>query len=282
MATYAIGDIQGCYDDLQHLLENIKFDPEQDYLWFAGDLVNRGPKSLEVLRFIKALGDRAITVLGNHDLHLLAVWQHTHRHFKSNDTLQSILNAEDGTELLEWLRHQPLMHYDKALNYSMVHAGLPPQWSIKKALKRAQEVESVLRGEQFRDFLENMYGNTPKRWKKSLEGWDRLRFIVNCFTRLRYCSPKGKLQLIDKGHPGSQEEGYVPWFMVPDRKSRDDKIVFGHWSTLGLYLGHGVRSIDTGCLWGGALTALKIDNDSEAIISVGCKGERAPSGKRKA
>ena len=141
-------------------------------------------------------------------------------------------------------------------------------------------MESVLRGEQFHDFLENMYGNKPRRWKKNLEGWDRLRFIVNCFTRLRYCSADGRLQLADKGHPGSQQEGYLPWFMVPDRKSRDDQIVFGHWSTLGLYLGHGVRSIDTGCLWGGKLTALRIDDGSEEIISINCPGERTPTGKK--
>lgn len=280
MATYAIGDLQGCYDDLQRLLKKIDFDPQRDHLWFAGDLVNRGPKSLEVLRFVKGLGDHAVSVLGNHDLHLLAVWQHTHRHFKSNDTLQSILSAEDGTELLEWLRHQPLMHHDKKLGYAMIHAGLPPKWSLKKALKRAQEVESVLRGDHFRDFLENMYGNKPRRWKKSLEGWDRLRFIVNCFTRLRFCSPDGKLQLADKGSPGSQEEGYLPWFMVPNRKSRNQRIVFGHWSTLGLHLADGVRSIDTGCLWGGKLTALRLDDGSEEIIAIDCPGEKMPTGKK--
>lgn len=278
MPTYAIGDIQGCYDDLQRLLEKLKFDPGCDKLWFAGDLVNRGPKSLEVLRFVKGLGKRAVTVLGNHDLHLLAVWQHTHLHFKSNDTLQSILDAEDGDVLLHWLRQQPLMHYDKKLDYAMVHAGLPPQWKLKKALKLAAEVEAVLRGDDFHDFLDNMYGNKPNLWDEKLKGWDRLRFIVNCFTRLRYCSAEGKLELKQKGRPGKQEKGDLPWFQVPDRKSRKKRIIFGHWSTLGLHLADGVRGIDTGCLWGGSLTALRLDDGSENVISYNCRGEKKPTG----
>ncbi len=279
MATYAIGDIQGCYDELQQLLEKLRFDPASDRLWFAGDLVNRGPKSLEVLRFVKALDDAAVTVLGNHDLHLLAVWQHAHRHFKDNDTISSILQAPDGGELLEWLRHRPLMHYDAQLDYAMIHAGLPPQWSLKGALKRAAEVETVLRGPDFRDFLDSMYGNKPHTWKKSLEGWDRLRFIVNCFTRMRFCTPEGKLELKDKGGPGSQEAGYIPWFEVAERKTRDERIIFGHWSTLGLHLSDGVCAIDTGCLWGGSLTALRIDDGSEAVTSLACTAYHTPGVK---
>ena len=273
MATYAIGDIQGCYRELQQLLERIDFQPGRDRLWFAGDLVNRGPASLEVLRFIKNLGEDAVTVLGNHDLHLLAVWQNKHRHLKSNDTLRPILAADDRDELLHWLRGRPLMHDDAELGYSLVHAGLPPQWDRETALRCAGEVEEILQGAEFLGFLDHMYGNEPARWSSQLSGWARLRFSVNCFTRLRFCTADGTLDFREKGEPGSQATPLIPWFEVPGRRSAHMRIVFGHWSALGLYRGEGVYGIDTGCLWGDRLTALRLDSSEEAI-SEECGGTR--------
>ncbi len=272
MSTYAIGDIQGCYDELQQLLEQIHFDPGHDQLWFTGDLVNRGPKSLETLRFVKGLGGHAVTVLGNHDLHLLAVWQH--KHFKSNDTLGPIFKAADGEELLQWLRHQPLMHYDAALDYAMVHAGLPPQWSRDQALAHATEVETVLRGSRFHEFLGHMYGNKPSRWSDNLQGWDRLRFIVNCFTRMRFCREDGKLDFKHKGKLKNAPEDYYPWFELPQRCSREQRLVFGHWSALGLCQRDNVNGIDTGCLWGGELSALQLE--SGELHSLPCRGFQKP------
>ncbi len=270
MAVYAIGDLQGCYDELQRLLEKLRFEPSTDRLWLTGDLVNRGPKSLEVLRFVRGLGDAAVAVLGNHDLHLLAVHHDKHRHFKSNDTLQPILAAPDREELLDWLRQLPLLHHDEALDAVMVHAGLPPQWDLTTARRCAAEVEEVLRGPLLVEFLEHMYGNRPHLWSPALQGWERLRFSVNCFTRLRFCTPEGRLDFERKGRPGSQEGPYLPWFQVPGRRSAEVRIIFGHWSTLGLHLNDGVRGIDTGCLWGGTLTALRLDDSSDTVVSIAC------------
>lgn len=281
MATYAIGDIQGCFDELQQLLTKIAFDPAIDTLWFAGDLVNRGPKSLETLRYIKGLGSHAVVVLGNHDLHLLAVWQQTNHHHSRNDTLNAILSADDGEELLEWLRRRPLFHHDPQLGYAMVHAGLPPQWDLETAARCANEVEKVLRGKKFRKFLDHMYGNKPKQWSEKLAGWERLRFIVNCFTRLRFCSKDGTLELNQKGAPGSQQGDSIPWFKVQKRKSRKQRIIFGHWSTLGLYMKKRVYSIDTGCLWGGRLTALQIDGDKPRLHQLRCKMACRPVSMKK-
>lgn len=282
MATYAIGDIQGCYDELRQLLDKLDFDPARDRLWFAGDLVNRGPKSLETLRFIKGLGERAVAVLGNHDLHLLAVWKRVHRHHSSNDTLDAILAADDGEALLDWLRHRPLFHHDRKLGYAMVHAGLPPQWTLEQAGHHAREVEQVLRGDRFTDFLDNMYGNNPRLWSEQLEGWERLRFIVNCLTRMRFCTPDGKLDLKQKGAPGSQEGDAIPWYKVPKRRSRKehDALIFGHWSTLGLYTKRNVFGIDTGCLWGGKLTALRIDLPTPESIQLKCRMACKPISKK--
>ncbi len=257
MARYAIGDIQGCYDDLRALLDTLHFDPEKDRLWLVGDLVNRGPNSLEVLRFVKNLGKRAISVLGNHDLHLLALSQGNRRHY-NNTSLDAILKAPDRDELIDWLRRRPLMYRHKKTGFNLIHAGLPPQWDARTARARAKEVEAVLRGPEFSDFCQQMYGNDPDQWSDDLKGMERLRFITNCFTRLRYCDPKGRLGLREKGAPNGRNNGFMPWFRVPDRASRDDKIIFGHWSTLG-YLHEGnVWAIDTGCVWGGQLTALRV------------------------
>ena len=276
MAIYAIGDIQGCYDEFQRILDLIEFNPSKDKLWLAGDIVNRGPKSLEVLRLVKSLGSSTITVLGNHDLHLLALSQGNQRHYKHGG-LTDILEAPDREELIHWLRHQPLMYQHKELRYSLIHAGLPPQWDIPTALLRARELEVALQGAAFHDFCHAMYGNEPSRWSDDLTGMDRLRFITNCFTRLRYCTPDGRLAMREKGSPGSQGAGVIPWYQVPGRASRNDQIIFGHWSTLGFYNGNNVWAIDTGCLWGGKLTALKIkDKKKPKPIHLSCPGALKP------
>ncbi|MGH8402201.1 MAG: symmetrical bis(5'-nucleosyl)-tetraphosphatase, partial [Gammaproteobacteria bacterium] len=254
MAIFAIGDIQGCYDELRHLLDRIRFNPAEDTLWLTGDLVNRGPKSLDVLRFVKDLGDNAICVLGNHDLHLLALASGQDKH-KSADTLDAVLAAPDRDTLLDWLRHRPLLHHDAALGYTLIHAGLPPQWDLETATDCAHELENVLRDNAYREFFNHMYGNQPNHWSPDLSGIERLRFIVNCFTRLRYCTADGILDLTSKGAPGSQPEPYMPWFEVPDRASATLHILFGHWAALGEVKGHNVYPLDTGCVWGGRLTA---------------------------
>ncbi len=256
MAVYAIGDVQGCYEQLQALLERVAFDPTRDRLWFAGDLVNRGPHSLETLRLARSLD--AVCVLGNHDLHLLAAACHP-RSLKTKDTLGQVLEAPDAEALLDWLRRRPLLHHDEALGYALIHAGLPPQWDLETARACAAEVEAVLRGDEHGEFFAQMYGNQPDIWSPSLTGMDRLRFITNCFTRLRFCDAEGRLALDQKGPPGSQPAELRPWFAWPQRRSRDTRILFGHWSTLGAYDGDRVHALDTGCLWGGKLTAARLD-----------------------
>lgn len=275
MTVYAIGDLQGCLDQFQALLEKIAFDPDQDQLWLAGDLVSRGPKSLETLRYVRALGDRAICVLGNHDLNLLAVAQGKGRNH-SKDRIEPVLDAPDRDELLEWLRHRPLLHYDAQLGYAMVHAGLAPQWNLEDALDRAREVEACLRGPEHGALLTHMYGSQPDRWQESLSGWERLRFSVNCFTRLRYCTADGRLELSAKDAPGSQAPGLYPWFQTPGRRSTDVAIVFGHWSTLGIHVGDNVFGMDSGCVWGGHLSALRLDGE-HAIVQVDCPAHQAPT-----
>lgn len=260
MAVYAIGDVQGCYDELMRMLDLVNFEPSQDQVWLAGDLVNRGPKSAEVIRFAIEQGDDVVkAVLGNHDLHLLAYSVGVTKHNHYMDTLESVLKAEDSDELLFWLRHQPLFHHDRDIGFSMVHAGLPPKWTIKKAVKRAKEVEFVLQGDNWREFFKYMYGNQPDSWSKDLEGWDRLRYITNCFTRLRYCHLDGRLALKYKGEPVNKPLGQKPWFEMPERRSHADKIVFGHWSTLGTGRYSNAFSLDSGAVWGEQLTALRID-----------------------
>ena len=258
MATYAVGDLQGCGEEFQALLAALSFDPSRDRLWLVGDLVNRGPQSLEILRTVRALGDAAVTVLGNHDLHLLAV-AHTERRSKSQDTLDAVLAAPDREELLHWLRHRPLLHHDAQLGYALVHAGLAPQWDLQQAAACAREVEDTLRSDRYRQFLENMYGDEPRRWSEQLSGWPRLRFIVNCLTRLRLCTLDGAIDARHKGTLAAAPAGLVPWFKVPGRRSQSLRIVCGHWSALGYYDGDGVLSIDTGCVWGGTLCAVRLD-----------------------
>lgn len=270
MATYAIGDIQGCLQALKTLLEAIQFDPKKDTLWLAGDLINRGPESLETLRFIYSLRDSVITVLGNHDLHLLAVAANLRPH-STSDTLDEILQAPDCNTLLEWLRHQPLLHHDPKLQYTMVHAGIPPQWSLKKAIKRAKEVEDVLHSDRADLFLLSMYGNKPKRWKKDLSEVERWRVITNYFTRMRFCTAEGKLDLKTKAGLQHIPDGYAPWFAHPDRKTKNEKIIFGHWASLeGESYTENAFALDTGCVWGGALTAMRLEDQKRFSVSCEC------------
>jgi bis(5'-nucleosyl)-tetraphosphatase (symmetrical) len=257
MSVYAIGDIQGCDDEFAALLERIQFDSSHDRLWLTGDLVNRGPKSLEVLRRVKSLGPAVTTVLGNHDLHLLAVAATQGAQLRKSDTLQTVLGAADRDELLDWLRHQPLLHHDAALGWTMVHAGLAPQWDLACATACARELETVLRSESSaHDLFPAMYGNRPRQWSEDLTGFDRLRFITNCFTRLRYCDSQGRLDLEYKGTLDQAPAGLMPWFRAPNRRSAQLRVVFGHWSALGFHSGDGVLGIDTGCVWGGKLCAV--------------------------
>lgn len=267
MSTYAIGDIQGCYAALQTLLAKIAFNPQHDRLWLTGDLVNRGPDSLLTLRYIKSLGNTATCVLGNHDLHLLAIAAGV-RTKSNDDSLADILNAPDRHELLDWLRQRPVMHHDEELGVSMIHAGLPPQWNQHDSLAYAHELQAVLRGAQYLTFLQDMYGNKPDQWSPTLQGMDRLRFITNCFTRLRFCREDGTLCLKSKGPPGSQPDDCIPWFKVENRASRDMNILFGHWSALGLYQEKGITSLDSGCLWGHQLTALRLED--QQIFDIQC------------
>jgi bis(5'-nucleosyl)-tetraphosphatase (symmetrical) len=257
MATYAIGDIQGCYSTLRRLLDKIAFDPARDRLWLVGDLVNRGPQSLAVLRFVKELGSRAITVLGNHDLHLLVVAAgHVKPH--RGDTLNGILRAPDRDELLDWLRRRKMMH--TAGRYAMVHAGLLPQWTIAKALSLAHEVEAALRSDDYGEFLRHMYGNQPDRWRNRLKGSDRLRVITNALTRLRLCTKEGRMEFAHKGAPVDLPRGYKPWFNAPRRRNRATTVIFGHWAALGLYDKSNVVCLDTGCVWGRKLTAFRLQD----------------------
>ncbi len=262
MATYTIGDVQGCYDELCALLDLIRFDPADDRLCFAGDLVNRGPKSLEVLRLVVGLGDRALNVLGNHDLHLIAAAEHVR--VRKGDTLDEILEAEDKDRLLAWLCACPVFYRDPELDFYLVHAGLMPQWSADDALRLAGELEDCLRGPGLDDYLAEMYGNQPDRWRDDLKGQDRLRILTNVFTRLRFCRSDGSLELEEKGVPGEQPTGLYPWYAHPDRRSRGARIVFGHWAALEMSDAeekkHDVYHIDQGCVWGGALTALRMDD----------------------
>ncbi|AAU90598.1 symmetrical bis(5'-nucleosyl)-tetraphosphatase [Methylococcus capsulatus] len=260
MAIYAIGDVQGCYAELRRLLELIRFDPAKDRLLFTGDLVNRGPQSLETLRFIRGLGPAAATVLGNHDLHLLAVACGVSR-VKHKDTFGDVLEAADRDELLAWLRTRPLVHREGS--YCLVHAGIPPAWNAETAMARAGEVETVLAAGDITGFCRQMYGDKPDLWSDDLAGWDRLRFITNALTRMRYCDRTGRLDFRQKGAPGRQPASLVPWFDVPDRVPPGATIVFGHWSTLGYFAGKDCYCLDTGCLWGGELTALKLDGTLE-------------------
>ncbi len=273
MSTYAIGDLQGCFKELRQLLDSIAFDPARDRLWLVGDLVNRGPDSLALLRYVKSLGDCAVTVLGNHDLHLLMV-AGGHEKLRKHDTIQDILAAPDREELLAWLRQRKLMHAEG--QYAMVHAGLLPQWSIAKSLSLAREVEAALQGSDFDGLCAHLYGNQPDRWRDELAGYDRLRVIVNAMTRLRICTPEGTMEFHHTGTVNHIPAGHLPWFEAPGRASADATVVCGHWSALGLRLAPGLIALDSGCLWGGELSAVRLED--RQVFQVTCA---APSGTRR-
>ncbi len=277
MTTYAIGDLQGCFEPLQRLLKKIGFSPTRDRLLFAGDLVNRGPQSLEVLRFVKSLGNAATTVLGNHDLHLIAASRSGN--FGSHDTFGDIMRAPDCNALLDWLLAQPLAYTEPDSGVLMVHAGVAPQWDRAQTLALSEEVSATLTGPKGDKFLAQMYGNEPDLWDDQLRGVLRLRFVVNCLTRLRYCEADGRIRLKPSGKPGTQANGLMPWFEVPGRKTARDTIIFGHWSTLGQvhWPQAQVYGLDTGCLWGGCLTALNLTTFQS--ISVDCEQFQKPGTK---
>ena len=269
--TLAIGDLQGCNARLGALLK--RADPWTDRrLWFAGDLVNRGPHSLESLRRVRDFGSRAIAVLGNHDLHLLATAVKVRKSHRS-DTLDSILAAPDRVELLDWVRSRPLAHFDKG--HLMVHAGVFPDWNVEQTLLLAGEVEKVLRGPHWVDFLSVMYGNTPDRWDETLSGDDRLRAIVNAFTRMRYLDSKGRMNFTEKESADRPPAGLIPWFDAPGRRTADVTVIFGHWSTLGLLMRPNLIGLDTGCVWGGALTAVRLQD--REVFQVRCPRSRDPA-----
>jgi bis(5'-nucleosyl)-tetraphosphatase (symmetrical) len=257
MAIYAIGDIQGCCDSMEALVARLPLVPNQDQLWFVGDLVNRGPKSAKTLRRIMSAGRHAVSVLGNHDLHLLAVAAGV-RKAQATDTVQGILRARDAADLIDWVRSRPLAHAQG--NWLMVHAGVLPQWSLKKTLLLANEVSQRLRSAHWVDFLHEMYGNSPAHWKDSLKGHDRLRMIVNVLTRIRYLNADGSMDFKNKLGPKSAPKTLTPWFKVKNRKTAKNQLVFGHWSTLGMINTPNLLAIDTGCVWGRTLTAARLDD----------------------
>lgn len=276
MATWAIGDLQGCYDVTQRLLEKINFDPAADRLWFCGDLVNRGGQSLETLRLVHSLREHSVVVLGNHDLSLLAVGARSaEEQRKVNPDLQRVVLAEDRDVLLDWLRQQKLVHVDRSLGWMMFHAGLAPKWTVAMAERHAREVEQQLHGNGYRKLLRNMYGDGPS-WAPNLTGYDRSRAIINIFTRMRYCTPRARIGMEDKGTPGTQQLGMYPWFEVPGRVERELKMVCGHWSALGLTITQGVHAIDTGAVWGGKLTALQLDSEELRVVQVPGRDVPAP------
>ena len=257
MSTYAIGDIQGCYAPLARLLERIAFDPAHDRLWLVGDLVNRGPESLRVLRLLPGLGDAVSIVLGNHDLYLLMVAA-GHSRRDSDDTLTQVVEAPDCDDLLHWLARWPLLHVEGA--HVLVHAGLLPGWTVAQAQALSDEVGAALTGAHRREFLLELAGNRPDAWSDGLQGWERLRVIVNACTRMRFCTPDGRMALRAKGPPEQAPAGTLPWFQVPDRLSRSHTIVCGHWSALGFHRVPGLIALDSGAVWGGKLTAVRLED----------------------
>lgn len=272
MAVYAIGDVQGCYTELEQLLKKIHFNPTNDQLWFVGDLVNRGPQSLETVQFVKSLGNAAQCVLGNHDIHLIACYTGAQT-CKPSSSLKQVLEHEEVDEIINWLRAVPLLHHDPNLPWTMVHAGMLPQWNLALAQQCASEIETKLRADNYAEFIANVYGDTPTQWHTELDDQERWRVIVNAFTRLRLCDHEGNMDFEHKGELGEQAEHLHAWFDIP-RESADLNIVFGHWSALGLKNSPNLLGLDTGCLWGNKLTAARLDSDTPKIYSVDCEAKR--------
>lgn len=273
MARWAIGDVQGCCDELEELLRRIHFSTERDQVWFVGDLVNRGPRSLHTLRLVRSLRDNALCVLGNHDLHLLAVALAGAK-LRKSDTLSDILAAPDRESLIEWLSHRPLAHYEPQRGDLLVHAGVVPQWSTVLTLELAREVEHALRHDA-RGLLSAIYGDEPDFWDPALSGLARLRFIVNVLTRMRFMTPDGRIDLKQKGKPESAHKPLIPWFKAAHRQTDHLRVLFGHWSALGLHREHNILGLDTGCVWGGALTAANLDDPTTPIVSVPSRQPRS-------
>jgi len=278
MAEYAIGDVHACLPELQALLTAIRFDPANDRVWFTGDLVGRGPQPAETLRFIRGLGERAEAVLGNHDIHCLAVAEGTGRQRK-DDNLAPLLKAEDRATLIDWLRQRPLLCDISAGAHTLVHAGIPPQWDLEDARRLAREAEALLRGPDCPQLLAHLYGNDPDRWQEDLTGWDRARFIINAFTRMRYCRADGRLRFQHNGPPEAAPADHYPWYEAPGQHLADSgrTVIAGHWSRLGQRSGPGYVTLDTGCLWGGALTALRLDGPKPVFTQVACPGNLRPA-----
>ena len=275
MAIYAVGDLQGCVREFDELLTRLAFTPSRDRLWLVGDLVNRGPASLECLRRVRDLGDAAITVLGNHDLHLLALAFSPSEKRKSKDTLDEVFGAPDRDELLEWLAHRPLLHYDPRLDTVLVHAGLAPEWDLATAQSCARELESALKDAVARrELFRHMYGDKPARWSAQLSGFERLRFITNCLTRMRFITRNGELDMEEKGPPASAP-AMTPWFKWPGRRTREHRVVFGHWSALGLLIEDNAVCLDSGCVWGNALSAVRLDATTPPV-QIPCAGNGTP------
>jgi bis(5'-nucleosyl)-tetraphosphatase (symmetrical) len=277
-STYAIGDVQGCFDDLLRLLDKIEFDPVLDRLWFTGDLVNRGPDSLALLRYVKGLGGAAVSVLGNHDLNLLSAAAGRSA-LRRKDTIAEILEAPDCEELLFWLRHQQLLHHDERLGFTMVHAGLPPQWDLDAARRYANELETVLQNFAYEDLFKNLSMEKPWRWRDELAGWERLRYIANSFTQMRYCDCAGRLDMSGERRKQHGKKKSMPWFEIPKRNNRDLNILFGHWASLANRntKRKGVFPLDTGCADKGVFTALRLED--KRFFRVRCKNKAIPWGK---
>ncbi|GAA6166773.1 symmetrical bis(5'-nucleosyl)-tetraphosphatase [Sessilibacter corallicola] len=268
MPTYAVGDLQGCLDPLLSLLREVNFCPEKDKLWLVGDLVNRGPQSLETLRYLYSIRHCVTSVLGNHDLHLIAIYYGKKKHSNS-DTLMEIIEADDAQELINWMRSMPLFYWDESFQCGLVHAGLHPNWSLQEALSYSQEVEKVIQSDiAIEEFLNNMYGNSPDQWHSDLGGYTRLRVITNYFTRMRFCNANGKLQLADKGDPDHGPEGYEPWFTHYLANPNSVKLIFGHWAALeGKTGSHKVVGLDTGCVWGQEMTMYRLEDGATFTCS---------------
>lgn len=270
-----IGDVQGCCQPLEQLLAHPEITADPDSLfWFAGDLVNRGPQSLAALRRIISLESRSVAVLGNHDLHLLAAAAGVRKPSKS-DTLDEILDAPDAADLIDWLRCRPLAHFEHG--HLMVHAGVLAKWDVAKTLSVAKEVQAVLRGPNWQKALQKMYGNQPSHWNDEHRGGKRMRVIINALTRIRLCTPQGHMDFSAKVAPNAWPPGLIPWFDVPERATRDVTVVFGHWSTLGLYQREDVICLDSGCVWGGALTAMRMQD--RKLVQIRCKQSQPPGGE---